>query len=212
MKLKYKRALFLAPHIDDVEFGCGGTINKLVNEGVDVMYIAFSDCKESISEELPKDILRKELSQSIESLGIKRDNIKVLDFRVRYFYEERQKVLQSLIDIRKEFAPDIVFTPSQKDIHQDHKVVTEECIRAFKHTSIMGYELPWNCLSFSYDTIIALSKVDLQNKIEAINCYKSQSHRIYHREEYITAMALTRGLKINKRYAEVFELIRLVVD
>ena len=211
MELKFKRALVLAPHIDDVEFGCGGTINKLVEQGTEVMYVAFSDCKESISKDLPADILRRELMNSIKVIGIKSENVKVLDFGVRYFYESRQKVLQELVNLRDEFRPDVIFTPSQADIHQDHKVVTEECIRAFKHCTILGYELPWNCLSFSYDTLISLDERNILKKIESINCYESQAHRIYHSDEYIRAMALTRGLKINVRYAEVFELIRLII-
>ncbi len=211
MELKFKRALVLAPHIDDVEFGCGGTISKLIEQGTEVMYIAFSDCKESISKDLPEDTLRSELINSIDAIGIERKNVKVLDFKVRYFYESRQKVLQELVDLRSEFKPDVIFTPSQADIHQDHKVITEECIRAFKHSTIFGYELPWNCLSFSYDTLVSLDESNIIAKIKSINCYQSQAHRIYHSEEYIRAMAMTRGLKINVRYAEVFELIRLVI-
>ena len=37
-----KRALVLAPHTDDGEFGCGGTMARLVEQGVEVRYVAFS--------------------------------------------------------------------------------------------------------------------------------------------------------------------------
>lgn len=212
MKLDIERALFLAPHIDDIEFGCGGTISKLLAQGAEIIYVAFSDCKESVETSLPSDILRIELKKSAGVFGLDLNNVKVLDFSVRYFQERRQEILQNLIELKNDFKPDAVFTPSRSDIHQDHKVVTEECIRAFKHTSIFGYELPWNCLSFSYDTFITLNDIDLQNKIDAISCYQSQNQRIYSNAEYVKAMALTRGLKINTKYAEVFELIRLIID
>lgn len=43
-----KRVLVLAPHTDDGEFGCGGTITKLINEGHEVYYAAFSACQQSV--------------------------------------------------------------------------------------------------------------------------------------------------------------------
>ena len=38
----WKRVLVLAPHTDDGEFGCGGTMARLVEAGVEVHYQAFS--------------------------------------------------------------------------------------------------------------------------------------------------------------------------
>ena len=37
-----ERVLVLAPHTDDGEFGCGGTMARLVEAGADVRYVAFS--------------------------------------------------------------------------------------------------------------------------------------------------------------------------
>lgn len=208
--IRNKNVLVLAPHIDDAEFGCGGTISRLIDEGSTVHYLAFSDCKDSIPEHQPKDILRNELLESVSKLNI--SSFEILDFPVREFGAHRQEILQKLIDIKQSLKPNLILTPSRSDIHQDHQVVTNECIRAFKHCTILGYELPWNCLTLSSDTIIVLRDQDLQNKIDAIHCYKSQAHRIYHDEQYIKALAMTRGLRINKKYAEPFEMIRLIID
>jgi N-acetylglucosamine malate deacetylase 1 len=49
------RILALSPHTDDVEFGCGGTIAKLVAQGDEVHIVAFSDCRNSLSAGLPPD-------------------------------------------------------------------------------------------------------------------------------------------------------------
>jgi LmbE family N-acetylglucosaminyl deacetylase len=51
-------ALILAPHTDDGELGVGGTIVKLIEQGVSVYYAAFSTAAESVPEGLPKDILK----------------------------------------------------------------------------------------------------------------------------------------------------------
>lgn len=37
-----KTVLVLAPHTDDGEFGCGGSIAKFVRQGARVVYVAFS--------------------------------------------------------------------------------------------------------------------------------------------------------------------------
>ena len=55
-----KRALVLAPHTDDGEFGCGATIDKLIKSGVEVYYIAFSYCEESVPEGFAPDVLKHE--------------------------------------------------------------------------------------------------------------------------------------------------------
>ena len=57
MKLTFDKVLVLAPHTDDAEFGCGGTIAKLVSEGSEVHIAAFSACEQSVRPEFPKDIL-----------------------------------------------------------------------------------------------------------------------------------------------------------
>lgn len=206
-----KNILVLAPHIDDGEFGCGATLSRLVEEGCTVQYVAFSDCKESLPAGLSADTLRHELIQAVSFLGINSSQVEVLDFSVRHFPRDRQQALQQLIDIKKTYQPDIIFTPCTADVHQDHQVVTAEAIRAFKDRTILGYELPWNCLQLPSQMIVEVTEQQLQAKIKAVECYQSQAHRPYHNEAYIKAMATTRGLRVNKRYAEAFEPIRIVV-
>lgn len=51
-------AVVLAPHVDDAEMGCGGTLAKLVEEDVTVYYVAFSIAETSVPKGYPEDILR----------------------------------------------------------------------------------------------------------------------------------------------------------
>jgi len=53
------------------------------------------------------------------------------------FPENRQKILEDLIKIKKEIKPDLIFVPSFNDIHQDHQVLTQEGLRAFKKETIL---------------------------------------------------------------------------
>jgi len=43
-----RRVLVLAPHTDDAELGCGGTIARLLTDGADVFVAAFSTAEESL--------------------------------------------------------------------------------------------------------------------------------------------------------------------
>ena len=56
-----KTVLVLAPHPDDGEFGCGASVHKLTQAGVEVHYAAFSPCTISVPNDFEQDILYKEL-------------------------------------------------------------------------------------------------------------------------------------------------------
>ncbi len=152
-----KRALVLAPHTDDGEFGCGGTMARLVEAGVDVRYVAFSIATKSLPEGFAPDTLAREVREATAHLGISEANLDVHDFEVRTFPVHRQDILELLIGLWEEWRPDIVFQPSLHDVHQDHQVISAEGLRAFKRTTIFGYEVPWNNFDFSYQAYVARS-------------------------------------------------------
>jgi len=209
---KFRKVLVLAPHTDDGEFGCGGTISRLIEEGADVFYVAFSSCEESVPDGFPKDILVKEVKEATKHLGIAPDNLRVLDYRVRRFSYQRQEILEDLIQIRRQIDPDLVLIPSLEDVHQDHATIANEAIRAFKNRSIFCYELPWNNFDFSMDCFVGLEEKHIINKTQAIKKYKSQSGiRPYASEDFIKSLASVRGVQINHKYAEVFEIKRIVL-
>ena len=67
--------LILAPHTDDGELGCGGTISRLLEEGNEVFYLAFSICEESVPEGFPKNALETEVKKATAHLGIPSKNL-----------------------------------------------------------------------------------------------------------------------------------------
>jgi N-acetylglucosamine malate deacetylase 1 len=206
----WKKALVLAPHTDDGEFGCGGTMARLVEEGVDVRYVAFSIATRSLPEGFAADTLAREVAEATAELGIPPGNLTVHDFDVRTFPEHRQAILDVLIGLWNEWEPDVVFQPSLHDIHQDHQTVAAEGLRAFKRTTILGYEIPWNNLDFAYQAYFALDKRHIERKAGALAKYASQQHRRYAEPEYIWNLARTHGINVNREYAEVFQVYRLI--
>jgi LmbE family N-acetylglucosaminyl deacetylase len=209
--MNFKKVLVLAPHTDDGELGAGGFISKLISEGADVTYVAFSTANESVAAHLPNDILAREVVEATEILGISGANRIVFDFPVRKFSYLRQEILESLIQIRQSKNFDLVLLPSVKDVHQDHGVIAAEGVRAFKGTSILSYELIWNNLEFSNNCFVPIDQNQLDMKISALQSYVSQSHRAYMQADFIRSLARTRGVQIGVDYAECFEVVRWVI-
>ena len=207
-----KTVLVLAPHTDDGEFGCGGSIDHFVKMGYRVVYVAFSAAEQSVITELPRDILRTEVLLATDVLGILKEDCIVLDFEVRRFPEFRQKILDKMLDLGKSYNPDIVLLPSVNDTHQDHRTIASEGFRAFKRTTMLGYEVPWNNLEFRTNCFVGLTERELELKIEALDKYESQKHRNYASADFVRSLAITRGVQIGKKYAESFEVIRWVLD
>lgn len=208
---KKKVILVLAPHTDDGELGCGATISKYAEEEHDIFYVAFSACEDSLPEEYEKDTLRKEAKKATSMLGIPNKNTFILKYPVRRFTQYRQEILEDLMMIKNRLNPSIVFLPSSQDVHQDHIVINQEGIRAFKDTNILGYELPWNNLSNHHHCFQPLKERHVAQKSSALTYYESQKDRPYMNKDFIFALAKTRGVQIKSEYAECFEVIRWIL-
>lgn len=210
MKNKNKKVLILAPHTDDGELGCGATISKLISEGNEVFYVAFSTCEESVPEGFPKNALETEVKEATKVLGIKPKNLIVKKYPVRKFNSFRQEILEDLVKLRSEISPDIIFMPCSNALHQDHHTIYSEGIRAFKHFTIYGYDLPWDTVEFRTTAFFKVDKNHVDKKVEAMRRYKTQNYRTYVDKQFIEGLARVRGAQIAVKFAEAFEMIRLI--
>lgn len=211
--MKSKTVLVLAPHTDDAELGCGASIARFVEEGSDVFIAAFSSAEESLPIGAPKDMLKREFYKAIPLLGVKKENTVVYDYQVRRLSFFRQEVLEEIVKLKKQIQPDMVLLPSGQDVHQDHQVIHMEGLRAFKDNTILGYELPWNHVTFSTQAFIVVEEHHLNKKCLALNEYKSQMEleRQYFTRDFIFGLARVRGTQIKEKYAEAFEIIRIKI-
>lgn len=211
MELKhFKKVLVLAPHTDDGELGAGGTINRLIAEGSDVHYVAFSTAEESVPVGFPSNILEVEVKRATNVLGIKPDHLHIFKHQVRKLNFVRQEILESLVKLKKEIKPDLVLMPSLNDIHQDHTTVAYEGLRAFKDTSIFAYELLWNNITFETRCFVKLNEENINFKVAALQEYNSQGFRDYMSKDFIFSHARTRGVQSGNKFAECFEVVRLI--
>ena len=180
----------LSPHTDDAELGCGATISKLIELGHKVEIIYFSYCSN-------KGLINEAQLASRE-LGI--HDYSILEFKVRQFPKQRQEILQFLFDLNKKVDIDMVFSPTLSDLHQDHQVITNECMRAFRSCTILGYELPWNNIQFTTNCFFSLEERHVDNKIKALNCYNSQKHNYYFKSSFFLSVLNTRGTQMGTKY------------
>jgi len=206
-----KTILVLAPHTDDAEFGVGGTIFKSIREGAHVKYMIFSTAVESLPTGFSPDSTTKEALAAASSLGVNSElDVHIYDYKVREFPKYRQEILEDMVAMGRKWMPDIVFTPCSADVHQDHRVIYEESVRAFRKASIFGYEMIRNNLSFAGNFYVELDSVNLAAKVDALSLYESQTVKPNGAVGFVWDLARVRGYQIYKSYAECFEVIRLI--
>jgi len=211
------KILCLSAHTDDAEAGCGGSIAKFAEEKNDIYYAVFSLAKESVPKGLPKNILLSEMKTATKILGIKSQNLFIYEYPVRRLAQFRQEILEDLVKLNREISPDLIFMPSKYDLHQDHHTVAMEGFRAFKYSSILGYELPWNNIIFEATSFICLEKYHIEKKLEALGCYRSQRIRVERLgrrpvdSECVGGLARIRGIQLGIDYAEAFNVVRWIM-
>jgi N-acetylglucosamine malate deacetylase 1 len=164
-----------------------------------------------VPEGFPKDVLRSEMVESARVLGLSEENLLTFNFPVRKFPHHRQEILEEMVRIRKEIRPDLVLLPSNRDLHQDHATIAAEGWRAFKSVSMLGYEVPWNNLSFTTHLFSVVDSCHVDKKIAALAEYRSQHFRSYSKGSFIRSLAEVRGTQVDQPLAEAFEVIRWIM-
>lgn len=199
-----KVVLAISPHADDIELGAGGAIHKWISNGTRVVSVVFSTGKQY-------DIRLPEIVKAGRLLKIQDGDMIVWDYSTRIFPLSRQQILNNLIELRKNIEPDLVLVPTTTDRHQDHEVITAEAIRAFKKTSLLGYEVPWNMTQASLPMTVILSDRDIEAKQRAVAAHKTEQSRPYISKMFVISLARVRGLAVGQEYGESYEVIRWVM-
>lgn len=202
--------LTLAPHPDDAELGCGGTMARLIDEGARVYIATFSLCEDSLPPGWPRGVREVEARKAIKELPLPQQHLLIYRYPVRRLAEHRQEILDDLVQLNSDLSPDLVFMPAADDLHQDHSTVAAEGLRAFKGTSILAYEMPWNNMAFRTTAFVALDDAHVERKVCALSHYESQRDRAYMSEPFTRGLARTRGVAIGAEFAEAFDVARAV--
>jgi LmbE family N-acetylglucosaminyl deacetylase len=202
-----RKILFIGAHPDDIELGCGALLAHISGK-TDVLCITLSDNQKN--PKLKK--LPEEYFKSMEVLGVPAENIVLGEFETRNFPRDRQEILEYLYQVNREHHPDIVFVHSKADIHQDHLVVTEEALRAFRGVTVLGFDVFRSSYGFFPHFLIEVDEVDVERKIEALSQYKTYAETYYFSPEVIRATIVRHGAMAEKPFAEGFDILRIVAN
>lgn len=196
--------LAISPHTDDAELGCGGSLARMVAEGHSVEVLALGTGNADSGATV------QEYRDSMNVLGI--SDFYTRDYRCRKYHERRQDILDCFVAFDMQQELDIVFVPSTANVHQDHEVVTAEALRAFRSSSMLGYEMPWgDHKQAHFPFYITLGREELIKKCEAVACYKSQEVRGYTDKGFLYSLATVRGVQSGKGgFAEAFEVLKWI--
>ena len=202
-----KKVCFIGAHPDDIELGCGALIARIAGK-TDVRCVTFSNNQKN---PLLGNLVGEHYA-SMETLGVPRSRVDLLDFETRRFQEHRQDILEAMISILREDDPDIVFVHSKSDVHQDHGVLTQEALRAFRGRTVLGFDVIRSSYGFFPDFLVGVDETDVQKKLDALACYKTYEGKYYFSPEVTRATLIRNGAICERPYAEGFDILRIVAD
>lgn len=200
-----RKICFIGAHPDDIELGSGALISHISNQ-TEIISVTLSDNQKNPS--LTNVV--HEHRKSMAHLGVKPENVIVSSFETRRFPYSRQEILEYLIELNHQHKPDIVFTHTKADIHQDHATVTDECLRAFRGTTVLGFDVLRSSYGFFPNFLVEVDEKDVNNKIAALSEYKTYTGKYYFDPEITRSTLIRHGALAERKYAEGFDILRII--
>ncbi len=202
-----QRLLFLGAHPDDVELGCGALIHHIASL-CDLRCVTLSDNQKNPL--LPNVVTENLAAMAI--LGVPSQKVIFGPFTTRVFHDARQEILEYFLGLRRDFQPEIVFVHSRQDVHQDHNVMTEEALRAFRGITLLGFDVVRSSYGFFPHFLVEVDESDVTAKLEALAQYKTYAGKYYFEPELTRAIMVRHGALAEKPFAEGFDILRIVGD
>ena len=222
-----RSALVIAPHADDEILGCGGTVARMLENGIEVNVLICTNASLSGSDQFPESLvheIRSEARLSHDYLGVA--NTFFLDFpALKLNLVSQFEVTKEISDVIHRTHPDALFIPHPSDLHIDHKTVyLSSLVAARPHYKIVRHILCYETLSetnwfpsnggsqFCPNIYVDISDY-LDKKLTAFSFYKTQVCLPPHPRslEVIQSLASVRGGDAFVMAAEAFSVERLIV-
>jgi LmbE family N-acetylglucosaminyl deacetylase len=205
MNFSGKRILFLGAHPDDIELGCGALLHHIADQ-TDLLCVTLSDNQKN---PLLRN-LENEHFEAMAVLGVPREKIILGPFTTRVFPDSRQEILEYFLDLRKDFNPDLIFTHSRQDVHQDHNTMTDEALRAFRGITVLGFDVVRSSHGFFPHFLVEVTEKDVNKKIESLSRYETYRNRYYFNSEVTRSIMVRHGALAERPFAEGFDILRIV--
>ena len=202
------KILCLGSHSDDIEIGCGGTILRLLSEGrsIHIVWVVFASNSERERE-------ARNSAVRFLSLATHRE-IFVKNFRDGFFPFEGGQI-KNYFEELKGTAPNLIFTHSRRDAHQDHRLIAELTWNTFRNHLIFEYEIPKYDGDLGQPNIfVPLEQEIYENKVRyLIEAFESQHGKPWFERDMFLALMRLRGMECvaASGYAEAFYCRKLVL-
>lgn len=201
--------LFIGAHCDDIEIGCGGTVIELLKScpGANVTWVVLSSGEGRARE------ARAGAGALLRRAGKRR--IVVADFRGAYFPSEFAALKDYFEVLKSECTPDLIFTHSRDDLHQDHRIAGELTWNTWRNHMILEYEIPkFDGGLGSPSVFVPLAASTVRRKVELLmSVFKTQAGRQWFTPSTFEGLMRLRGIECNAAsgFAEAFYSRKLVL-
>ena len=204
------RILCLGAHPDDVEIGCGGTLLRLFADhpGSTCRWVVLSGGGTPREAEA-QDGAARFLAAAGERV------VSVLRLRDGHFPVALSVLKEALEEVRAAFTPDLVFTHTRGDLHQDHRAVSDATWQTFRDHLVLEYEVPkWDGDLGAPNCYVALGEAERRAKVEhLLAAFPSQRGKRWFTAETFQGLMRLRGIEsgAGEGYAEAFYARKLLV-
>lgn len=195
------QVLAVGAHPDDIEIGAGAALAGHVARGDQVTIVTLSRGRVGGDAEQRA----AEAEEAARRLGARLVLGDLEDTRI----PANGATIELIEQVVREVDPDVVYTHSAHDLHQDHRAVHEATLVAARGVrKVLAYQSPSATIEFRPSMFVPVEQL-LPRKLGAIAAFESQtSIRDYLEEDMLTATARYWGRFGKTRYAEAFEVIR----
>lgn len=200
-----EHVLALGAHPDDLELGCGATLAKLAESGIQVTAVIFSEGDRGAPVEFDR---AKETREALATLGVR--SVHQHSFADTRLHEHLNDLIAVIEEQVRKLSPERVYTMFAEDRHQDHRAVYRASMVACRAIpQILAYETPSSYPNF-VPTVFERVDEFIERKVAALKMHVSQGDRLYMQEDKIRAAAHFRGVQVDLGHTEGFIPYKLV--
>lgn len=195
----------LGAHSDDIEIGAGGTILRLLGErpGSRVLWVVLSGGGTAREAEA-----RASAAAFVENAA--QSSVEVLGFRDGFFPHSGGRIKEYFESLKARVAPDLVLTQTDRDAHQDHRLVCELTYNTFRDHLVLEYEIPkWEPDLGTPNLFVPLDEAVLEKKVELLMAhFGTQRSKDWFDRDLFLGLARIRGMQCRSpsRFAEAFHV------
>ena len=197
--------LAIGAHPDDIEIAAGAALAKMRDAGYNIVGLILTRGEKG-GDGKTRPL---EASHGAKFLGM--DSVEVKDFTDTNLPGDILNITKVIEEMIAKIQPDIIFTHSIHDFHQDHQTVYEATMRAARNarTTILCYESPSATQDFRPTYFIDVDKY-VEVKVQAVRRHWDQRKKPYMRPDLVRGKMAFRGGQAKVEYAEGFEVVRMV--